>query len=53
MSRVYCLHGWFLAFLSWALEPFEDARIRQERRRKRQRKRDAENVIRFGGRRGS
>ena len=52
MSRVYCLHGWLLAFLSWALEPFEDARIRQERRRKRERKRDAEDVIARGAGRG-
>jgi hypothetical protein len=41
----FCVRGWFSAFLTWLLEPTEDAREREEKRRKMERLRDANNVL--------
>lgn len=37
----FALRGWFSAFLTWLLEPTEDAKARAEKRRKQERLRDA------------
>lgn len=48
----FCLRGWLSAFLTRMLEPFEDAKLRAERRRKKQRLRVATDEIERGSRRG-
>jgi len=48
----FCLRGWFSAFLTWILEPTEDAKERAEKRRKKARLRDVTREIERGSRRG-
>ena len=48
----FCLRGWFCAFLTWILEPTEDAKLRAEKRRKREQLRVATDEIERGSRRG-
>jgi len=45
VSLAYALRGRWSAFLTWLLEPTEDAHEREERRRKQERLRDANNVL--------